>query len=126
MSFRDVLSPALKGDPRVKSDANEIRRVFKNTMYDVYLYVFAGGLVAGLVVFKQEALRVMVKVSEREDLQTAVDRLQREGRGPMNLVLDAKLETGLQLSLHDRAALKIAGVAVPKSAGRYRDMFEEK
>jgi hypothetical protein len=134
MNLKDLLSPALAGDKRVQSTTPTLRRVFVGEYYEVFVCLYPG-LLTCLIYYKKEALRVMIPLWEdgatgglaarpaEARLQAAVDRLKRDGRGPMNLVMDAKLECGLLLSLYDRAALKLAGVNVPRSAGRYKDMF---
>jgi hypothetical protein len=128
MTLTDVLSPALATENRIRQPALSVRRIFKHDFYDVYLYLYPG-LLTYLVHYKQESLRIMCGLWEdaptEDRVKAALERLQKEGKSPQQLVRDAKLETGHKLTLHDRAMLKMAGVEIPRAAGRYRDLFSE-
>lgn len=136
MQLRDVLSPSLASEPRLQTGAPVLRRVYESDLHEVHLALYPSGLVTALVHYKREGLRVMTRGPALSDaphqgnasearIQEAVSALQSQGRGPLQLVLDAKLEAGLSLSLHDRAALKLAGIVVPREAGRFKDLFPE-
>jgi hypothetical protein len=131
MSLRDILSPALAGEKRVMTSTPVLRRIFKNDLYEVCAVLYPGGLLATLVHYKREDLRVMSRLGEAPVINSEKDAwikavleiLRTSRRGPFHLVRDAKLECEIPLSLHDRAALKLAGVEIPRSAGRFREMF---
>jgi hypothetical protein len=135
MSPRDILSPALAQEKRVKTTAPVLRRVFTNEMYDVFVGLYPGGLLTTLVHYKNENLRIMNRLGEAPVIPAGQDRdawvraavalLQSSGRGPFHLIRDAKLDCGITLSLHDRAALRLAGIEVPRSAGRFRETFKD-
>lgn len=131
MSLRDLLSPTLQGESRVQGAEPVLRRIFANEMYEVFAGLYPGGLLTTLVHYRREELRIMSRLGEvpvitpEKDawVKAAVGILQEAGKGPFHLIRDAKLETRVQLSLHDRAALKMANVEIPRSAGRYKDLF---
>jgi hypothetical protein len=129
MNLRDLLSPNLAGETRLQTAEPVLCRVFTNEHYDVYLCRYPE-LVTAMVHYKKDALRIMVRVWEGEALpageawtDATLKRLGAQGRTPHHLFMAGKLECGLQLTLHDRAALRLAGVEVPRSAGRYKDLF---
>jgi hypothetical protein len=134
MTPRDVLSPTLLGEKRIDSGTPVLRRIFAHDLYEVYAAFYPGGLLATLVHYKKEELRVMSRLGEAPPLPTtpdawvtaAMDLLKSARKGPFELIRDAKLECRHALTLHDRAALKLAGVEVPRSAGRFREMFLSK
>ncbi len=114
MKLRDLISPlfAQRGlaAPRLAPDL-EPTRLHSDFLYDIHRYDHPGGR-AYLIHFKKEALRVLVP--------------EPPARDPLlKLVLDAKLASGIPLTLHDRAALKLADIPIPREAGRYRDVFPE-
>jgi hypothetical protein len=129
--LKDVLSPALVGETRVATATPVLRRIFTDAMYDIFVGLYPGGLITTLVHYKREDLRIMSRLGEAPVIgsekdawvKAAVEAVRASGRGPFHLVRDAKLECQLTLSLHDRAALKLAGVEIPRSAGRFREMF---
>jgi hypothetical protein len=131
MTPRDILAPSLTGEKRVTAGGPVLRRVFTDNFYDIFVALYSGGLLATLVYYKRENLRIMARLGEAPSLSSdrdawtkaAVGILKAAQKGPFHLVRDSKLECQLTLTLHDRAALKLAGVDVPKSAGRYREMF---
>lgn len=131
LPLRDVLSPNLASDRRVGAAAPILRRVFTNDLYEVFVGLYPGGLLATLVHYRREQLRIMSSLGDAPSalsegdawVSAAVEILKSSGRSPLHLIRDAKLECGLTLTLHDRAALKLAGVEVPRSAGRYKDLF---
>jgi hypothetical protein len=131
MSLRDVLSPALTSEKRVATSTPILRRVYTSEFYEIYVGLYPGGLLSTLVFYKREELRIMSRLGEAPVLsgekdawvKAALETLKSTGRGPLHLVRDGKLECQLTLTLHDRAALKLAGVEVPRSAGRFREMF---
>lgn len=102
-------------------------------MYDVFVGLYPTGLLTTLVHYKREHIRIMSRLGEASGplldpeqeqwVQVAVDLLKAEGRGPFHLIRDAKLECQIMLSLHDRAALKMAQIDIPRSAGRFKEMF---
>jgi len=134
MGLRDVLSPALAGEPRVATGTPALRRVFRHELYDLFVGLYPGGLLTTLVHYKRENVRIMSRlgeapvISSEKDawVKAALTALRASGRGPFHLVRDAKLECQFVLTLHDRAALKIAGVEIPRSAGRFREMFGDR
>src|ERR1700722_14975013 len=129
--LRDVLSPALAREKRIAASTPVLRRVFASEMYEVFVGLYPGGLLATLVHYRREELRIMSRLGEAPALSlekdawvtAALSLLKSSGRGPFHLIRDSKLECAETLSLHDRAALKPAGVDIPRSAGRYREMF---
>jgi hypothetical protein len=132
MNLKDVLSPGLTADPRVRSGEPSYRRIFTNDLYEIHAGLYPGGLLVALVHYKREGLRVMSRLGELDSAAVAMEWadialgiLRSSARGPFHLVRDAKLECRILLSLHDRAALKLAGVDVPRSAGRYKELFSE-
>jgi hypothetical protein len=131
--IKDVLAPSLQNEKRIGSSSPVLRRVFTHLSYDVYLCLYAGDLLTCLVHFKDEALRIMTVLGEAPLIsgsttpdgwvEAAIEQLKGEKRGPLHLVRDAKLQCQLPLTLHDRAALRLGQVEVPRSAGRFRESF---
>lgn len=80
-------------------------------LYDIHRYDPSGAS-AYLVHFKKEALRILLPEPP-------------SGEPLLKLVLEAKLASGIPLTLHDRAALMMAQIPIPREAGRYRDVFSE-
>jgi hypothetical protein len=125
--MKDLLSPELMLESRARSAFPELRRIFKSDPHEVFVAHYPGGLLATLVHYLREDLRIMCALGESSGdgdwAEQAIGLLKKSGKGPYQLVLDAKLQTRSTLTLHDRAALKLGGVEVPKSAGRYKDLF---
>lgn len=137
MPFRDVVTSHLKEDTRILASVLAMRRVFKHPFYDIHLCLYSGlmdhprlhdDLLSCLIVFKKENLRIMFKLwsarieGDRDRyLEEAVKQLGQEGKGPLRLVLDAKTWTHLPLTLNDRAAMKLAGITLPKESWKSRD-----
>lgn len=133
MSLKDVLGPSLAGEKRVRVGEPVLRRIFNDRFYEIFVALYPGGLLATLVHYKRENLRIMSRLGEAPSLpiereawsNAAVEILKSAKQGPFHLVRDSKLECRTILTLHDRAALKMAGIEVPPSAGRFRDLFGE-
>jgi hypothetical protein len=135
MALRDIVSPRLRVESHLLNGRPAFQRVFHHDLHDVYLARYPSGMVTALVHYKRENLRIMIAL-ETETVTTSgnpsphgawaedtVGRLQGRGKTPHHLILQAKMETGTILGLHDRAALKMAGVEVPREAGRFKDLF---
>lgn len=133
MSPQDILAPSLAGEKRVSLGVPVLHRVFDDHFYGIFVSLYPGGLLGTLVHYKRENLRIMTRLGEVAPgtadpnawSQGAIQLLKAARRGPFHLVRDSKLQCGRTLTLHDRAALKLAGIEVPRSAGRYREMFGE-
>jgi hypothetical protein len=129
--FRDVVTSHLREDTRILASVLAMRRIYGHLLYDVYLCVYSGlmghprlhdDLLSCLVVFKKERIRVMFKLwtaqiegDRQAYIEKAVGELKAQGKGPFQLILDAKTWTYLPLTLHDRAAMKMAGVPLPRT-----------
>lgn len=129
--MKDLLSPELLTDSRAKAATPELRRIYQDDHYEVFLARYPRGLLATMVHYKRESLRIMSALGEADGeaggtlswTERALELLRASNKAPLQLVLDAKLQTRLTITLHDRASLKLAGIEVPKSAGRYKDLF---
>ena len=130
--MKDILHPNLTSEERVRAGAPELQRVFTHDLYEIFVGRYPGGLFTTLVHYRRDALRIMSRLGEapageppqsKAWAQSALNVLLASGRGPFHLVRDAKLECSLLLSLHDRAALRMAGIEIPRSAGRFREVF---
>jgi hypothetical protein len=114
LKLRDLISPLFVQrslpPPRLDAAATPVR-IHSDFLYDIHRYDHPGGR-AYLVHFKKEALRVLLPEPPAQDPL-------------LKLVLDAKLASAIPLTLHDRAALKMAEIPIPREAGRYRDVFPE-
>jgi hypothetical protein len=133
VKFRDILTSHLQDDARVLQPVRPgpyVRRIYRNFMYELYLYVYRGrsggksqadDLTACLAVFKDEGVRVLfklwseeIRVDRHAYTSAAVERLASLKRGPFELIRDAKLWSGLPFTLKDRAALRMAGIDLPR------------
>jgi hypothetical protein len=130
MTYRDVITSHLKEDTRILTSMLAVRRVYSSFLHDVFLCVYSGlmgsrslgdDLITCLVVFKDEKLRIMIKLWTAEIrgdrnvyLAAAVERLKSEGKGPLHLVRDSKLWTRQEFTLRDRAALRMADIHLPR------------
>ena len=128
--YRDIVTSHLREDTRIRASVLATRRIYANFMYDVYICIYSGltsskelheDLVTCLVIYKEENLRLMFKMWTDEIrgdrnvyIETVVARLLSEGKNPHHLVHDAKKWTHIPFTLHDRAALRIAGIELPK------------
>ncbi|MBY0472615.1 hypothetical protein K2X30_15730 [bacterium] len=129
-NFRDILGAHLREDKRVTYAPIAKRQFFTSPMYDVYLYVYPGlpheppsrtDLVTALIVYKDEMIRIMVKLlavdiqGSRDDyLDGYISKLQFEGKSPLHMVRDAKVWCSVPLTQRDVTALLSAGIDVHK------------
>jgi hypothetical protein len=140
VEYRDYTTSHLREDTRILASVLSTRRVFQSPMYEVYLCVYSGlidskrlheDLATCLVAFKEEGVRIMFKLwtdeirgNRHSYLEGVVRRLEKEGRGPLHLVRDAKVWSGTKFTLRDLAAMKLAGIDVPlenqRAAGSWR------
>lgn len=126
--YRDIVTSYLREDSRIQASVLATRRVFKNSHYEVYLCIYSGfmddtrlhsDLVTCLVVYKAEALRIMIKLwtdeigGDREAyIHDAVHRLEQEGKTPLHLIHNAKVWCHLHFTPYDRQILGAAGIQV--------------
>ena len=129
ITYRDIVTSYLREDTRILASVLAMRRVFKNAQYEVHLCIYSGlmddprlhsDLVTALMVYHDEALRIMIKLwndeigGDREAyILEAISRLENEGKTPAHLIRDAKLWCHLPFTPKDRQFLDAAQVEMP-------------
>ncbi len=129
-NYRDRITSHLREDMRIRASVLAMRRIYSNFLYDIYLCIYCGlmdskshgdDLVTCLIVCREEKLRIMFKLwtteirgNRQEYIASAVKRLTAEGKTPFSLVRDAKTWVKEPFTLKDRAALRMAGIDLPR------------
>ena len=128
LKYRDVVTSHLREDTRILSSVLAMRRIFKTPQYEIFLSIYSGlmdnsrlhsDLVTCLIIFKDESLRIMIKLwtdeidgNRQAYIEQAVIRLKKEGKGPLHLIKDAKVWCHLPFTQRDRQFLAAGGVKI--------------
>ncbi len=104
--FKDILGSHLLEDKRVELSPIARKKIYSDGAYEVHLCLYPGidghkiwsqRLLAALYIYKQEALRIMLKVhlvegedSPEEIFKDAVSKFEAEEKTPIDMIRSAK------------------------------------
>lgn len=127
-TFTEILAAHLKEDKRILKDPVAQKKVFSDAMYAFHLLVYAGipeerqfreGLLTGIVVYKEENLRIQFKLHSamlsqdpEKVITQALEGFQAEGKTPLHFVRDAKDWCNIPYTERDVSTLLDAGINV--------------
>lgn len=121
-----VVSSHLREDLRIRQEPVGELKVFHNDAYSMHILAYAGipghavqfqHLIVAAVSYKEESLRILLKLRETGEVETVesaiqsvFEKIQAEGKGPFEFVRDAKKWTATPFTDSDLNQLLQVGI----------------